>query len=494
MHGTPIAELKRLRPYVVATGFTTALLGDERTLREFIVGDHMRARVSATGRTTVLILINDSYDPLTDRQLRIGVNKDQGLFNRFESFCGRPISEIPDPFECHASYSEHFAHALLERIHSLGIYPVLVDTYQAYQRGHYAPFVRRTFENYETIQGALASKFTDFTMRNLYRPQCPGCLAIDATNIIAVHGEDIRFHCERCGRSSISNAAEIKGKLSWKLDCAARWNLYSVDLEVFSKAHVSERGTLGISQFISREVFGGAVPAAVSYGGVKMDRGLSTRLLAMLPPSILKKLFLTHIRRDLHLSKDFVENFCQKVDVAAGMSYVDYVRRELPRRALRGPGHGNPDTVASRAPESDLDDPSLIAHGLEFARYYYNREHSVRPPDVTAVQSEDRETVRAVQRLIEYAVTVRADQGSVGADSIDLIRSQMFRESLPPNAYRYLRRILRQAHGPRVASLLAYLPVDHLRLVHSILALYTRDVSTPMRTVDLEANHEPLES
>jgi hypothetical protein len=40
--------------------------GDERTLREFVVGDHMRDRVAA-GRTAVLVLINDGYDALSRR-------------------------------------------------------------------------------------------------------------------------------------------------------------------------------------------------------------------------------------------------------------------------------------------------------------------------------------------------------------------------------------------------------------------------------------------
>ncbi len=35
---TAMDGLRPLAPYVVATGSTTALLGDERTLREFVVG------------------------------------------------------------------------------------------------------------------------------------------------------------------------------------------------------------------------------------------------------------------------------------------------------------------------------------------------------------------------------------------------------------------------------------------------------------------------
>ena len=463
--------LKPLTPYVVATGFTTALLGDERTLREFIVGEHMRERVTGRGRTAVLILIIDSYDALSDRQLRVGVNKDEALFERFLPYCGRPIAEIPDPFECHPSYSEHFAQALRSRLKALDIHPILVDTYQAYRHGHYAPFVRTTFENHQAIQTALAAKFSDFTLRNLYRPQCPRCSCVDATRIQEIQGATIRFDCERCGHAAAADVAEVKGKLSWKLDCAARWNLYGVDLEVFSKVHIADLGTLGVSRFISREFFGGRVPVSVTYGDVILDRDVSYRLLEILPPFLLRKLFLTGIRRDLHVTKAYVENFCQKTNVIAGMSYVDYVRRELPRRAIRYGGRGT--SPPSPAAASGLDDPSLIEHGLKFARYFYGREHALRYPDVAAIASLDGETARALRELIRYALTLRTDGALEGTGTSDLIRAYMLRNPHSRDSYRSLRRLFRQPQGPSAAGLLASASADYLELVESALALRT---------------------
>ncbi len=471
----------RLRPYVVATGFTTAFLGDERTLREFMVGDHLRARIAAKGRTAVLVLINDSYDPLNERQLRVGVDKDQALIDRFHPFCGRPISEVPDPFDCHLSYSEHFAQALLERLHGLGIHPILLDSYRAYRQGHYVPFVRQTFDHYEEIRRTLASEFADFTMRNLYRPQCPHCHCIDATNVLGVHGDMVRYNCERCGRVEQCRVEEIQGKLSWKLDCAARWNLYDVHLEAFSKTHVAERGTLGISRLIARRFFGGVVPSVVTYGAVNVDRGMSGRLLEILPPRVFRALFVSHMRRDLTITRDFVENFCQKAEVADGMSYGDYVRRELPRRAL-GPGAGglaaSNGNCGSRDP--GLDDACLVTHAIHYARFYYGRDHSLRLPDVEAVAAEGPEAARAASRVIRFAVAAR--EGTEAGDAVpERIRSYIFQERLPPRTFPYLRRIFRQSQGPRMAGLLALLPLEYLKVVQSTLDLYARSAERPTR-------------
>jgi len=481
MESTAMDGRRPLVPYVVATGFTTALLGDERTLREFVVGEHMRERVTGRGRTAVLIMINDSYDALTEPQLRIGVGKDPALVDRFRQYCGRPIAEVPDPFECHENYSEHFAAAWKVRLSALGIHPIFIDTYQAYQRGHYDPFLRTTFENHQEIQTALAARFEDFTIRSLYRPQCPRCSCIDATRVLAVEGAIVRFDCERCGHVASADIAEIRGKLSWKLDCAARWNLYGIDLEVFSKVHVAERGTLSVSKFISREFFGGRIPVSVTYGQVLLDRDVSYRLFEILPPFLLKKLLLTEIRRDLRVTKDYIENFCHKTSVIAGMSYVDYVRRELPRRALRAAGRSN--HAVDAALGSGLDDPGLIAHGLRFARYFYERDHELRYPDIAAVGSLGRDTARALRDLIRYALSVRGDHAPEAGVS-DSVRTYMLRNPHSKQSYRGLRLLFRQPQGPSAAGLLASVPLDYLTHVESILSLYLLGSDTTAVTRD----------
>ena len=155
-------------PHVVATGFTTALLGDERTLREFVIGDQAARTLRDQGVNAVLYLINDSYDPLNERQLRVGVEKDERRMAQFAAFCGRPIAEIPDPYDCHSSYSDHFLEGLLDRLYGLDIHPLVLDAHPAYQRGHYAPFVRMTLGRYREIQEAITASCHNYTPRQLY--------------------------------------------------------------------------------------------------------------------------------------------------------------------------------------------------------------------------------------------------------------------------------------------------------------------------------------
>ncbi len=458
--------MKEQSSYIIATGFTTAYLGDERTLREFTVGDYVRSKITQKGKNTVLFVINDSYDPLNYRQLRVGVNKDESLIRKFEGFCGRPIAEIPDPFECHESYSGHFAEALLQRLNSLDISPVFLDSYKAYQNGCYSAFISITFENYHRIQEMLSERFNNFTINNLFRPQCPECLCLDATNIIDVKGREVRFGCERCRHESRRDIGDIRGKLSWKLDCAARWNLYGIDMETFSKAHLAELGSVGISRYISRQFYGGKIPAVVRYGDVKISKELSYNLLEILPPPVFKGLFTSHLTRDITLTRDYVENYSRQFILHSGMSYVDYVKRELPKEAL-----------LSEAGQKQDKYKSLVNYGNKFSMFYYGKEYGIRLPDLNAVISASLETAQMASQIISYSLGIRNAAIPGNASIGDLIKSYLFELKITGDVYRYLRCLLGQNDGPNITTLLSILPTDFLNMVHRIICCYTGEMT-----------------
>ena len=449
-------------PYIIATGFTTAYLGDERTLREFAVGDYVTNKITQKGKNTVLYVINDSFDPLNYRQLRVGVNKDENLIRKFEGYCGRPIAEIPDPFECHESYSGHFTDALLQRLNSLDIHPVFLDSYKAYQDGLYSAFISLTFENYYRIQEMLSDRFNNYTIHNLFRPQCPECLCIDATNILKVIGREVWFECGRCRKEISRDTGDIRGKLSWKLDCAARWNLYGIDMETFSKAHLAETGSVEVSRYISRHFFGGKIPAIVRYGDVMISRELSYKLLEILPPQLIKGLFTSNLTRDVYLSRDYVENYSHKFIIRPGMSYADYVKRELPKDAL----------LNASGQQKDQD-KSLVKYGNKFSKFYYNKEFGIRLPDLNTVVSVPHKTAQIAGDIISHVLTIRNSDLTEDAMVSDLIKSNLFERKIKADVYRYLRSLFGQEQGPHITTLLSILPTDYLELVKTTLECYT---------------------
>ncbi len=273
-------------------------------------------------------------------------------------------------------------------------------------------------------------------------------------------GQVIKFECERCGVESGQDITEIRGKLGWKLDCAARWNLYGIDMETFSKAHVAELGSFEISRFVSKHFYGGKVPTIIKYGDVKLNRELSYRLLEILPPELIKRLFTAHLTRDIDITRDYVENFCSKFPVRPGLSYVEYVLRELPKEAIS-------------AEKIDIDKKALISYGSNFSRFYYNRGYGIKLPDPVTIASADRATVETALCIISFVLSIRKDPAPKKENEKEydtLIKFYLFSQKVSSRVYQFLRKVFGQAEGPSIPTLLAILPEDYLKTIQLILA------------------------
>src|SRR4028119_945294 len=215
----------------IATGATCAYLGDERNLREFLVADETARWLRRAGHAVVFFLIDDSMDPLKFNQLRVAVNKDEKLIEKYQHWCGKPISHLPDPWECHESYSDHFEEELLDRLHRLECHPTLIRTAKLYERGIYAPYVRLVLERHDEILGFLNTRFKGYQPEKLYWVLCPHCHYIHQTHIESIGKQDVKVHCAHCERNMEIPFDELQGKLNWKFDCAARWAMFNIDAE-----------------------------------------------------------------------------------------------------------------------------------------------------------------------------------------------------------------------------------------------------------------------
>ena len=458
----------RVEPCVIATGFTPAFLGDERLIREFIVGDYVSTEIVNGGGHAILYLVTDSYDALTYRQLRIGVQKDEHLLRKFEPFCGRPIAEIPDPFGCHASYAQHFTQALVCRLRALEIYPIVLDAYHAYQRGDYADFVAVTLERYHEILRRLAENHDGFSMKNLFHVQCPRCKRVNSTYIRRSRDGVLSVDCEQCESAFDVPWTDVKGKLSWKLDCAVRWNLYGIDIEPFSKSHLSDLSTYEISRFMSEEYYGGRIPKIARYGNVRLNRALSNRLLDILPPAVFKALFTDQITRDIDVSREVVTNFCHKFEVRAGVSYLDYVRKELPRTALEATSRPAPSEQAV-LPDGMISETSLIEFGNRFSALFFGREHRTRLPTPATFESVEQAVVDGAAHVLNCALAAREAAAEDHEQARSAIRSYLRDRTAQPAVYRFIRKVFGQSKGPSLATLLVALPLEYLVAVHLLL-------------------------
>ncbi len=264
--------------HVVATGITPSgdiLIGN---LREIIVADAVHTALVDLGVDARLIYIADTYDPLRRRY--------PFLPPEYEAHIGKPLSEIPDPFGCHASYADHFVQPFLDSLATLGIELEVFRADELYKSGRYVA----------TIKDALAKKdelariITDVSGRDLpadwspFNPFCERCGRINAAKVTGydLDQEVVYFTCA-CGHSG-STSLTGGGKLAWRVDWAARWKIIGVTVEPFGKDHASPGGSFDTGTRIAEELYHYPAPYPIPFEHIllKLDSaGEKARVTAM---------------------------------------------------------------------------------------------------------------------------------------------------------------------------------------------------------------------
>jgi hypothetical protein len=447
--------------FTIACGTTCAYLGDERNLREFLVADETARHLRRAGHTVISYLIDDSMDPLDFRQLRVAVNKDPELIERYQHWCGKPIGLLPDIWGCCESFAAHFEEELISRLHYLDCHPTLIRTGKVYERGVYAPYVRIVLERADEIMQFIHEHCGTYQPEKLFWALCPQCGYIDRTQIQGTTSDSVSCYCERCERTTAIGWDELRGKLNWKLDCAVRWAIFKIDAEVFSKAYLgSETSTHAIAQALSLAFFGGHDVMPLHYGEVKMESKFGQQLLDSLPRGALRQMLVEHPATDIKLTRDLVVTTASRFEVLTGLTYLDFVKQLLPVWLL------TPDGLTREQRE-------LVTHGIAFTRNFLKTEVRLNLPRRESLEGEYPEVLAALHTLVCQVVAVRRS-GMTAWDDFHGQAMQLIEQlgSQKGAVLRRLRRIVGQEHGLPAARFLFLLPVDYLRLVEYVLELH----------------------
>ncbi|HEX8464831.1 MAG TPA: hypothetical protein VF627_09470, partial [Abditibacterium sp.] len=447
----------------LATGATCAFLGDERSLREHLITAEAARHLRAAGHTVIHFFIDDNLDPLNFRQLRVAVNKDPELIERFQGWCGRPIAYLPDPWGCCESYAAHFEEEFINRLHYVGCHPTLIRVAKLYERGLYRPAVRTVLENPGKIRAFLQDRFPEYIPEKLFWPICPHCHYIDATSIEGVNGDEVMVNCQRCQKSSADSLDSIPGKLNWKLDCAARWPLFHIDGEAFSQPYLEPHvGSYRIAQALSAEFFGGHEVFPLHYGLVKMETGLGGKLLDALPPKLLRDVFVESPATDIVLSRDSLVTAASRHQVQPDFTYLDFIKQVLPIWLL------TPHALTWKQRE-------LTKHAIAFGKEFLAIDAHPHLPQREAIEGAQAEVLCDLQALLQRVFEIRqsaetsATQANLSAADAALALQNEVKSStnlIGANKKAVLQRfraIVGQEHGLPVTKLLLLLPLEYLQ-------------------------------
>ncbi|HLG19262.1 MAG TPA: lysine--tRNA ligase [Bdellovibrionota bacterium] len=254
--------------YVVATGITPSGEIHIGNMREVVTADTIVRVLREPGHNPQLKYIADTYDPLR----RVYPFLDP---QKYASHIGKPLSEIPCPCEKHESYAEHFLEPFLRSLKALDIQVEIFRADRMYKDGQYTQNIIRALEGTERIRAILkeaTGKKTDEHW-SPFNPLCNTCKRMIGTIVTDFDAAEktVSYKCD-CGDNGSAPMAG-GGKLTWRVDWAARWEILGVTIEPFGKDHASAGGSYDSGVKISKEIFGYEPPFPIVYEWISLRGG-----------------------------------------------------------------------------------------------------------------------------------------------------------------------------------------------------------------------------
>ncbi|TMI06837.1 lysine--tRNA ligase [Candidatus Bathyarchaeota archaeon] len=193
------------------------------------------------GVTTELIAFSDDMDGL--RKVPAGFPK------TLSKYLGFPVSSISDPFGCHESYGHHMSSLLLDALDKTGIAYRAVSGTRAYREGLLNEQIDKILRS-STKVGLIIKETLGqekYTETLPYFPVCKNCGRIYTTkaleyvperHVVKYVCEDVQLRGEMlkgCGHRGEVDVRSGDGKLSWKVEFAARWSALKINYEAYGK-------------------------------------------------------------------------------------------------------------------------------------------------------------------------------------------------------------------------------------------------------------------
>jgi lysyl-tRNA synthetase class 1 len=274
-------------------------------LREFLTVHFVAEEIKRRGIAARHLHSWDDYDRF--RKVPAGIDPS------FADHIGRPLSAVPDPWDCHRSWADHFKAPLQEALAELGVEMEEVSQTERYRAGAYRDQIltavrrrddiERVMAKYRTKAAAAASESpeeaaaladsvanddesgltglgaTDDLARFPFKPYCRECGR--DTTIITSYDEEtthLAYTCQVCAYHGVTNlTTDNEGKLVWKVDWPMRWSVEGVDFEPGGVDHATPGSSYTVGKELVKRVYGGRAPSFVGYsfvgagGQVKMS-------------------------------------------------------------------------------------------------------------------------------------------------------------------------------------------------------------------------------
>jgi len=334
-----VVEIKK-KPYVLMSGITTSGPLHPGTLCEFLFADAVAKAVrKKAGKCEFLFVadILDAFDNIPEP------------FKKYEKelmpHLGKPLAHTPDPEGCHSSFGEHFLAEAEEAMEKFGAKPKILKANETYAAGKYDAHAVKYSENKDAVREIVQHSSMRKEMPEYWHPImpiCKQCGKVATTRIVNYEDGEYEYVCDQdvkytkgCGYKGKAKIADHEYKLLFRLDWAARHEIFKVSIEGASVDHHTKGGTLSTVSAIEKEFLKIEPPIFFKFGFLKYkgkkyskSKGIGHtvgELRELLPEDVLKYLlYRPDIEEDkeLVIDKDtlfnIVEGFVKAASLDAG--------------------------------------------------------------------------------------------------------------------------------------------------------------------------------
>ena len=217
------------------------------------------------GKNSKTLWIADDYDPLR--------KVPYPLPESYSKYLGQPYYEIPCPEGCCDNFVEHFKKPFVNALEQFDIENLEIKSgAQMYKNGVYTEATKIALENTERIK-EIFNQYREHPLRDdwlPYNPICSECGRVNTTEAYSYEGTKIQYRCE-CGHEGEMDYTSGKGKLTWRVEWAARWKILNITCEPFGKDHAASGGSYDVSKLISEEIFDYPAPYPVPYEWITLE-------------------------------------------------------------------------------------------------------------------------------------------------------------------------------------------------------------------------------
>lgn len=268
--GLPHAEL------VINDSKTLSGSAHVGSLRGPVIHDLLRRSALDAGRRARFLYGNDDMDAMDAVPPGLSPEK-------YRPWLGKPLCDVPAPDGSSRSYARYFFDEFLQAQRLLGVTPEPYGMSDLYRSGRMNAVIRALLEAAEELRAIyleVSQSRRDETWVP-FSPICENCGRIAMTRVHCFDGQRVHYRCEPdamdyargCGHEGAVAPWDGAGKLPWKLEWAARWQVLGVNLEGAGIDHSIAGGARDAAEAIARRVFGAEPPANLPYEFLLLEGG-----------------------------------------------------------------------------------------------------------------------------------------------------------------------------------------------------------------------------